>query len=140
MRFISLQKCTIKRKSWDVHNLGVKECYALIAIFAFIHLIHQWLFQPFVGPWPLLQFRNIFYTDGGTSWTSDQPVAKPATYTQGNTDRRNAHRNIHALNEIRAFERAKTVHALDRAASLIGLIAMCYILMFDTDKPTALSI
>jgi hypothetical protein len=27
-------------------------------------------------PWPLLQFRNNFYTDGRTPWTSDQPVAR----------------------------------------------------------------
>jgi hypothetical protein len=33
--------------------------------------------QPFVGPWPLLQFRNLFYTDDRTSWTGDQPVARP---------------------------------------------------------------
>jgi hypothetical protein len=33
--------------------------------------------QPFVGPWPIVQFRNLFYTDGRTPWTSDQPVAKP---------------------------------------------------------------
>jgi hypothetical protein len=33
--------------------------------------------QPFVGPWPLLQFHNIFYTDGRTFRTSDQPVTRP---------------------------------------------------------------
>jgi hypothetical protein len=33
--------------------------------------------QPFVGPWPFLQVRNLFYTDGGTPWTSDQAVARP---------------------------------------------------------------
>jgi hypothetical protein len=33
--------------------------------------------QPFVGPWPLIQFRNLFYTDDRTPWTSDQPVARP---------------------------------------------------------------
>jgi hypothetical protein len=33
--------------------------------------------QPFVGPWPILQFRNHFYTVGRTPWTNDQPVAKP---------------------------------------------------------------
>jgi hypothetical protein len=43
--------------------------------------------QPFVGTWPLLQFRNLFYTDGRTPRTSDQPVARPlpthrATQTQ----------------------------------------------------------
>jgi hypothetical protein len=29
------------------------------------------------GPWPLLQFRIFFYTDGRTPWTSDKPVARP---------------------------------------------------------------
>jgi hypothetical protein len=33
--------------------------------------------QPFVGPWPLLQFRNLFYTVGRTTWTGDQSVARP---------------------------------------------------------------
>jgi hypothetical protein len=32
--------------------------------------------HPFVGPWPLLQFRNHFYTDARTPWTSDEPVAR----------------------------------------------------------------
>jgi hypothetical protein len=27
------------------------------------------------GPWPLIQFRNHFFADGRTPWTSDQPVA-----------------------------------------------------------------
>jgi hypothetical protein len=45
--------------------------------------------QPFVGPWPLLQLRNNFYTDGRTPWPSDQPVARPlpthrTTQTQNN--------------------------------------------------------
>jgi hypothetical protein len=31
--------------------------------------------QPFVGPWPLHQFRNLFYTGGRTPWTTHQPVA-----------------------------------------------------------------
>jgi hypothetical protein len=30
----------------------------------------------FVGPWPLLQFCNLFYTDGRTPWTGDEPVAR----------------------------------------------------------------
>jgi hypothetical protein len=33
--------------------------------------------QPFVGPWPFLQFRNHFYTDGKTPWRGDQPDARP---------------------------------------------------------------
>jgi hypothetical protein len=32
--------------------------------------------QPFVRPWPLLQFRNLIYTDGRTPWTGNQAVAR----------------------------------------------------------------
>jgi hypothetical protein len=46
--------------------------------------------QPFIGPWPLLQFPNLFYTDGRTPWTGDQSV-----YTQDNTNT-----DIHALSGI----------------------------------------
>jgi hypothetical protein len=57
--------------------------------------------QPFVGPWSLLQFRNLFYTVGMTPWRSDQPVARPSTYKQDNTNTINAHTDIHALSGIR---------------------------------------
>jgi hypothetical protein len=33
--------------------------------------------QPFVRPWPLLQFRKLFYIHGRTPWVGDQPVARP---------------------------------------------------------------
>jgi hypothetical protein len=38
----------------------------------------------------------IFYTVGRTPWTEDQPIARPL-----HTHRINAHKNIHALREIR---------------------------------------
>jgi hypothetical protein len=53
---------------------------------------------PFVGPWPLLQFRNLFYAEGRTPWTSDQPVARPLP-TQDNT-----YTDIHALSGIRTHD------------------------------------
>jgi hypothetical protein len=74
--------------------------------------------QPFVGPWRLLQFRNL-YTDGRTPWTSDQSVARPLP-----THRINAHTDIHALSGTRTHDpsvRAKTVHALDRVVTVIGV-------------------
>jgi hypothetical protein len=50
----------------------------LFTIHSFIHtfysFIHQWLYKPIVGPWLLLQFRNLFHTDCRTSWTSDEAV------------------------------------------------------------------
>jgi hypothetical protein len=66
----------------------------------------------------------IFYTVGRTPWTGDQPVARPLP----------AHRTAQIQNKrtqksmpqvgfeptIPVFERAKTVHALDRAATVIG--------------------
>jgi hypothetical protein len=44
--------------------------------------------------WPLIQFRNHFFTNGRTLWTSDPPVARPLA-THGTTQKRriNAHRN-----------------------------------------------
>jgi hypothetical protein len=46
--------------------------------------------QPLVGPWPLLQFLNLFYTDDRTPWTSDQPVARqlPTHRTTQTQDKR----------------------------------------------------
>jgi hypothetical protein len=63
----------------------------------------------------------ILYKVGRISWTGDQLVARPLP-THRTTQ---THTDIHALSGIRthdpAFERAKTVHALDRAAPVIGL-------------------
>jgi hypothetical protein len=37
---------------------------------------HSMGLQPFLGPWPLFQFLNV-YRVGRTPWTVDQPVARP---------------------------------------------------------------
>jgi hypothetical protein len=70
-------------------------------LFALIHwFIHSSMaLQPFVGPWPLLQFRNHFYTDGSTPWTSDRPVGRSLP-----KHRINAYTNIHAFSEIRTHD------------------------------------
>jgi hypothetical protein len=51
---------------------------------ASVYLIRLFFFHSFingstalVGLWPLLQFRNLFYTVDGTPWTGDQPVSRP---------------------------------------------------------------
>jgi hypothetical protein len=51
--------------------------------------------QPFIGPWPLLQSRNLFfYTDGRRTRTSDQPVARPLpTYRITQTQNKLIHRH-----------------------------------------------
>jgi hypothetical protein len=50
---------------------------------------------------------------------------KVATYIQNNTNTEYTHRDIHASSGVRTqtpvFEQAKTVHASDRAATVIGM-------------------
>jgi hypothetical protein len=108
--------CTYKclQKSTPVN------CFSFI--YLFIHLLMT--LQPFVGPWPLLQFRNLFYTAGRTPWTGNQPVVRPLP-TRRTTQAQNKRTQTSMSSvgfepTIPAFERAKTVHALDRAATVIG--------------------
>jgi hypothetical protein len=67
-------------------RLFAKLLLSRYVLYIFIH--SAMVLQPFVGPWPLLQFRKLLYTDCRTPWTSDQPVARPLT-----THRINAHRH-----------------------------------------------
>jgi hypothetical protein len=78
------------------------------------------------GAWPLLQFCNLFYTDGRTLWTSDQPVARPLP-THRTTQTQNKRKQISLPwvefePTISVFERARTVHALNLAATVIGTL------------------
>jgi hypothetical protein len=68
---------------------------------------------------------DLLYTNGRTALTSDQPVARPLP-THKTTQTQNNRRQISMPwvgfeSTIPVFERAKTVHALDRAATVIGL-------------------
>jgi hypothetical protein len=74
-----------------------------ICMHAYIHyFIHSSMaLQHFVGPWLLLQFRNLFYTDGRTPWTSDQPAARPLPTHRTTQNKRT---DIHALSAIRTHD------------------------------------
>jgi hypothetical protein len=61
--------------------------------YSFIH--SSTALQSFAGLWPLLQFRNHFYTDGRTPWETDQPVTRSLP-----THRINAHTDIYTLSGI----------------------------------------
>jgi hypothetical protein len=70
-----------------------------------------------------LQFLNPRTVDK-TPWTEDQSVARPVP-TQRKTQTQNRHTQtsmprVGFETTIPAFERVKTVHALDRAATVIG--------------------
>jgi hypothetical protein len=70
----------------------------------------------------------IQYTVGRTPWTEDQPVARPLP-THRKTQIQNKPTQtfmprIGFESTIPAFERGKTVHALDRAATVIGCVIL----------------
>jgi hypothetical protein len=83
--------------------------------------------------WNLGRFFSclIFYTVGWTPWTGDQPVARPlATHRTTQTQNKRTQTSMPRAGfkpAIPAFERAKTVHALERAATVIGiLMSVCH--------------
>jgi hypothetical protein len=70
-------------------------------------------------------FTFLFlYTVGRTPWTGDQPVARPLpTHRAAQTQNKRTQTSTSGVGfepMIPVFERAKTVHALDRAATVIG--------------------
>jgi hypothetical protein len=71
----------------------------------------------------------IFYTVGRTPWKGNQPVARPLP--TGRTTQQTQNKRIQTSMSkvgfeptISVFERTKTVHALDRAATVIGHIVL----------------
>jgi hypothetical protein len=78
-----------------------------------------WLHTP-CRPWSPFQFLNQ-YTVDKTRWTGDQPVSRPLL-THRTTRTQTCMPRIGFQPTIPVFERAKTVHALDGAATVIGTV------------------
>jgi hypothetical protein len=78
--------------------------------------------QPFVGPWPFFKFL-ILYTVGRTSWTGDQPVARPlpihGTAQTQNKRTQTSMPRVGFEPTIPVFQWANTFHILHREASVI---------------------
>jgi hypothetical protein len=76
--------------------------------------------------WDLGRFFTflIFYTIGSNPWTGDQLVARPLpAYKTAKTQNKRTQTSMPRVGferTIPLFERTKTVHALDRAVSVIG--------------------
>jgi hypothetical protein len=83
--------------------------------------------QSFVGPWSLFQFLNLYKIDR-TPWTGDQSVARPLpTHTTTQIQNKRTQTPMPRVRfepTIPVFERAMTVHALDRADSVIGILGL----------------
>jgi hypothetical protein len=81
----------------------------------------------YVGPWPLFS-SLIFYTGDRIPWTGDQPIARSQrTIRTTQIQNKRPHTSTPQVgfeHKTPAFERAKTVHALDCAATVIGKIAV----------------
>jgi hypothetical protein len=73
-----------------------------------------------------LQFLNT-RTVGRTPWTGDQPFARPLPTETQNKRRHTPTPWVGFEPTIPVFERAKTVHALTRAATVIGYLPLCLI-------------
>jgi hypothetical protein len=85
--------------------------------------VYLWLCSPFDGPWPLLSFL-ILYTVYRTPWKGDRLFARPLPThrtTQTHNKRTQTSRpRVEFEPTTPAFERAKTVQASDRVATVIG--------------------
>jgi hypothetical protein len=82
--------------------------------------------QPFVGPWSLYQFLDRIHSRYD-SLDGRSARRKASTYIQNNTNTEETHTIQISMPwvgfepTIPTFELAKTVHALDRAATVIGI-------------------
>jgi hypothetical protein len=96
-------------------------------ILVFINLpIYLWLYSPLLGLGSFFSFL-IFYTVGRTPWTGDQPVERPLpahrTAQTQNKSTQTSMSQVGSKPTIPVFELAKTIRALDRAATVIGLLS-----------------
>jgi hypothetical protein len=88
-----------------------------------IYLSCLWLYSPLLGLGRFFSSFNV-YIVGRTPWTGDQPVARPLP-TDRTTQTQNKRTQTSLPREgfepmILVFKLAKTVYALDRAATVVG--------------------
>jgi hypothetical protein len=116
---------TERKRDVDGQTLGycIYGYYTEINIHSFSFI--KWLYGLFLGPG--LYFSSVIFSHGRrTPWSSDQLVARPLP-THRTTQTQNKRRKHPCLRvgfepTIPAFERAKTVHALNGAATVISWI------------------
>jgi hypothetical protein len=98
-----------------------------------IIILLLWLYNPLLGLGRFFSFL-ILYTVGRTPGMGDQPAARPLP-----THRTTQTHNISTQTSmpwvgfeptIPVFERAKTVHALDRAATVIGPLLFFFFILY----------
>jgi hypothetical protein len=95
-----------------------------------VHLypsIYLWLYSPLLDLGFCFSFL-ILYTVSRTPWTEDQPDARPLpAHRTAQTQNKRTETSVPQVGfkpAITGFERAKTVHALYRAATVIGIYVL----------------
>jgi hypothetical protein len=86
--------------------------------------IYLWLCNPLLDLGQFFSFL-IFYTEGRTPWMGDKPIARPLpTHMTAQTQNKRTQKSMPQVGfepTIPVFERAKAVHDLGRAATVIGV-------------------
>jgi hypothetical protein len=84
--------------------------------------MYQWLYSPLLSLGRFFSYLT-FYTVGRTPWMGDQPVERLPTHRRAQTQNKRTQTSMSQVGfepTIPVCERAKTVHALERAATVIG--------------------
>jgi hypothetical protein len=92
-----------------------------------VSFIHQWFYRHVLGPGHFFSFV-ILYTVGRTPWTeAESATRRLPTHRIAQTQNKHTHKSMPRVlfeTTTTLFERAKTVHALDRASTVIGFVKM----------------
>jgi hypothetical protein len=110
---------------WEPQPLATLRASTACAGITLPYLISLRLYSPLLDLGHFFSFL-ILYTVGRTPWTGDQPTARPLpTHRTTQTQNKRTQTFMHWLGfdpTIPVFKRAKTVHTLDRTATVIGRI------------------
>jgi hypothetical protein len=103
--------------------LGIISTIYLSIYLPLYPFVYLWLYSSLLGLGRFFNFL-IFYTVGRSPWTEDQPVARPLpahrTAQKQNKRTQISMRQVGFEPTIPVCEQAKRIHALDRAATVIG--------------------
>jgi hypothetical protein len=124
---VYVRTATVYNQVSSAFSSGEDTCQIVNSAFYDTSFVHSSVaLQPFCWALASSSVSLSFYTDGRTPWTSDQPVARPLpTYRTTQTQNKRTPTSMPRVEfepTIPASKRAKTVHALNRSATVIGIL------------------
>jgi hypothetical protein len=125
MRLILLRTSCFWRFEPACSKLYIKLALLLITVFILLNVSLSLSLYDSTGLWTLAVFQFlIVYTVSRIPWMGDQPIVRPLSTQTQNKRKQTSMPWVGFEPMIPAFKRAKTVHALDCAATVIGLIKL----------------